>query len=167
LVGKKEIKMKKFIIPIICLFVALFAFLGAGNNRVIQVTHRSQALYAATYANSAVDTLYYVRDPYLVSLAFSVHFKDSVSVTNAILRRIVGGELVALQAGDTLLTGADTNFVAGSIGSSANPSYANIKAITLAPLADQYRIIVTYAASRNGVTNNNVDYIFQQVFYSQ
>ena len=141
-------------------------FIGAGVNTPITSWHRAQAFYSGTYANSAVDTLNFVRDPYLSALAFSPHFKDSVAVVTAILRRFVGGELLAVQAGDTLLTAADTNFVAGAYGTNANPSYVGYKAISLTPYCDAYRIIVTYNASRNGVTNNKVDYIFQQQFYS-
>lgn len=159
--------MRKYIL-ILSLILMPLLFWGAGTVYFVQNTVSSQAMSSGTYANSAVDTIFYARQPGLVGLALSAHWKDSVGVTNAILRRVIGGELMAVQTGDTLFTVADSNtVVAGVQGSAANPSFADSKTITLTPQCDMFRIIVTYASSKNGVSNNKVDYIFQQQFYTR
>jgi hypothetical protein len=76
---------------------------------------------------------------------------------------MVNGELMAVQAGDTLTAfNAKTNTAAGLNGTTANPSYAATNTVTLAPLADSYVFIATYAGSANGTTNAKVTYAFQQ-----
>ena len=157
----------KYILSGVAGLFIIWMMMGAGSVYYVQENHRQTSLIYGTYANSAVDTIYIQRDPYLSGIAFSAHWKDSVAVTNAILRRMIGGELMAVQAGDTLFTVADSNTVAtGITGSASNPSFSDTKTITVTPLCDQYRIIITYAATKNGVTNNKVDYIVQKQYYT-
>lgn len=118
------------------------------------------------YANSQVDTIWYGRTAGLSGLAFAAHWQDSVNITSATVRRLIDGELMAAVTGDSLsitLTGF-SNFTAGIKGTSADPSVGYVGTINMTPLCDQYRIILTYAGSNNGVTNNKVRYEFLQQF---
>ena len=140
----------------VCLLVLLFSWLSTATNRFIPYARGPFSMLSTTYANSEVDTIYFRRDDMTNSLTFGAHFKDSVSVTNAILRRMVGTELLPVIAGDTL-----TQFSALSVITAGNPSTSRAQNITLNPLPEQYIIIVTFAATNNGTTNGKVDWFME------
>ena len=118
--------------------------LGAGNTIQKKTT---------TYANSQVDTLTFIRDAAVSGYALGVAYADSVNITTILLQRVVDGKLMALVAATDSLVGS-----AGFSLATATSTVGLSKAITLAPLADQYRIIITYAGSNNGVTAPNATY---------
>lgn len=142
--------MKKFIIPGLLLLVVVFIFLGASGqvtltlNAGTSVTKSSKA-----YAASQVDTVRMSRDRAVAAMSFAVHFKDSVSITSAIVRRVYDGVAEAALTTDSLA--AFTGFVstaAASVGAT----------ITMAPLPDEYWIVVTYAGSAQGFTTPTAVY---------
>jgi hypothetical protein len=145
------------IIPLLFGFMIL-SFLGATAWKVMSVANNGVSKYSTTFANSQRDTVVFRRDGVLTNLSFAVHYKDSVSLTEVYVRRMVGGEFTA---DSTRLVGATTNFAAGYQGTSANPSFAASYNITLAPFCDSYVVIVVHAASNNGVTSPNVDYFME------
>ena len=103
------------------------------------------------YANSQVDTIIFSRDRAVAAASFAARWKDSVSITNAIVRRVYAGQVAAVVAGDTLTafnTFASTSNTGTSVGAT----------ITMNPLADQYWIILTYAGSNNGYTSATAVY---------
>lgn len=149
--------MKRTLIVFSLAALVMFS-LGAGAKK--GMTNNSPfGFLQTTYANSIVDTLTFPRPPGMTAMSFSANWFDSVSITRVVVRREVGGEWLAVQAGDTL-TGfsPDSNFVAGINGSTANPSGAMLNTVTLAPMPGVYVFIVTYASTRNGVTNPKVYY---------
>jgi len=142
-------------------------FLGAGIKTGAPSAHGPYTdPIRGTFANSQADTIYYPRPAGLAVLAFAAHFKDSVSVDSVKVAYQVGGELTSTT--QVLLSSftAYANTAAGVAGSSANPSGAVSNAVTFTPLTDVIRFIVSYHSSGNGVTNNKVDYFFEQQFYN-
>lgn len=148
--------MKRFIsskwIAAFVAVVLVALFLGAGSQigfnsnfdlTASKVTH--------SYTTSEVDTLIWNREGSVSALAFAAHFKDSVSVTSVIVRRVIDGQVQAVIAGDTL-----TPF--NSFVSTSNTGSAVTAAVTLAPLADQYWFIITYAGSAQGFTSATAVY---------
>lgn len=116
--------------------------------------------YGASFTNSTVDTVIWVREKGVTSLAFSMYANDTVEVTTARVLRSVGNNPAqqgAAAEGDTLtnLTALDqTTAAAIALG------ITTLDAITLAPLADQYWVIIQYNASGNGVAGSLADYKF-------
>ena len=150
--------MKKVILSVFILFAVYSAY--SANGKVTLPFNENQAIVknTKTYANSQVDTVVFTREAGLSGLAFGAHFKDSVSVTNVILRRVVDGAIQPVLAGDTLYS----SFASTVDGSAGNSSFLDgvgkTIAVTLAPLADQYLFIVTYAGSANGTTTPTAVY---------
>lgn len=153
--------MKKVIITAL---VGIFLFMGVILRP--NMNHAAWTMVSGGYANSQVDTIYYTRNPFLTALAFSPHWKDSVSITNVIVRRIVQGEWIPVLLGDTVtaFSALVNTATAGVQGSAANPSTVRSGAVVLTPYTDVLAIIVTYAATQNGlvVGTAKVDYMFQQ-----
>lgn len=109
-----------------------------------------------TYANSQVDTLVFNREAGLATLAFTARWKDSVKLTSILLRRVVDGIASAQLTTDSIMT---------LLPYTATTSDTTLlKAITLAPAADQYWVIVTYVSSGNGVTTPTAVYEFQKTY---
>lgn len=119
--------------------------LNAGTASVNQVK---------TFANSQVDTVNMPRDRAVALITFAAHWKDSVSITRAVVERMIDGQVMPRVAGDTLAP--FTTFQA--LTNEANPDTSQAAAITMNPLADVYRVIVTYAGSNNGTSKNTVKY---------
>lgn len=151
--------MKKYA-AVFALLLIPALLLGAGNKKyVANTSDGSVAVVTASFANSYVDTIKFVRPPDLNAFAFSAEWQDSVSITSVTFVRVIDGTACAAAAADTLssfyaFTGTPTG---------ANPIRAVTQAVTLAPLADEYWFYVTYAGSANGVTSATVKYkIIQQ-----
>ena len=104
-----------------------------------------------TFATGQTDTVTVNREAGLSALAFAIHTKDSSNISLVTVRRVFNGVYAAVLAGDTLVTN-DSSATARVI----------IKAVTLAPLAEQYVFIVAYKANtgglNQGVTTPNVVY---------
>jgi hypothetical protein len=119
---------------------------------------RSQTKSSGTYASAQVDTIKYTREAGLSGLSFEAHWKDSVNITNIVCRRVFDGVPNVVASADSLTTAADSSATAVSW----------IKTITLAPLAEQYWVIVTYAtdagALNQGVSTPNVVYGFERQY---
>lgn len=152
--------MKTIITAFLVLTFALLS-LGAGT-KTIMPNNSPAGSVTTTYKNSNVDTLTFYRPAGMAAGTFAAHWSDSVSVTNVKVRRMVDGEWMASQVGDTLTAFTaflDTSVVSlGISGTAGNPSSTTIGTLTVAPLPDAYIFFVTYASSNNGVTNNNVTY---------
>lgn len=103
------------------------------------------------HVNSENDTVYYTRQPGLEALAIAAHWKDSVSLTRVIVRRLVDGDICSPAAGDTIVA---TTFAGAPVVGDTSLTVA----VTLAPLADTYVFIFQYASSNNGVTSPTVVY---------
>lgn len=132
---------------------AVISFAGSGQKSApLQMSTGSTAV-TATYANSQVDTVIVSRDNGLDAITFACHFKDSVSITRAVVRRVYDGQVAAVLAGDTL-----TNFTTYATTTDAGSSVG--QSIPLTPLPDAWWVIVTYAGSNNGFTTNTVKYEF-------
>lgn len=155
--------MKKALIIAIALMGLLF--LGTGTKYTANVDHGPVSILNKTFSNSQVDTIYYQRQMGLATLAFAAHFKDSVSVDSVKLAYIVGGEITTTAQVSLASFAAFSNTTAGAAGSSADPSAAISNAVTFTPLTGILRFVIFYHSSGNGVTNNKVDYFFQQQFY--
>lgn len=109
-----------------------------------------------TYAISQVDTLIFNREPGLSGLAFTAKWKDSVSITSILLRRVVDGKASAFITTDSIMTLLP--YLATTVDTTM------LKTITLAPLADTYWVIVTYAGSAQGVTTPTAVYQFEKQY---
>lgn len=108
------------------------------------------------YGNSITDTLVWYYENGVTALSFAMSANDTVEVTTARLLRVVNGKPVsqgAALAGDTLtrLTALDQTTAAAIAA-----GIRTVDAITLAPLATQYWVIVQYASSGNGIDTLNV-----------
>lgn len=146
--------MKKILIVAALALLAVAVLYATGNKLSFTRINNPASVQTGTFANSQVDTLFYSRELGVSGLSFGAHFKDTVSVTRVVVRRIIDGEWQAVQAGDTL-----TNFNAFvNAPNVANPSISVINTVTIDPMPDVYAFIVTYASSANGVTNPNVTY---------
>lgn len=152
--------MKRAVIfAAVALLVAGFAWINVSGAR------GPYAKYPSTFANSRRDTITYNRDAALAGLAFAIRTKDSMSISEIYVRRLIGGEF---STDSTRLVGAVSNTAAGFAGTAANPSYAAIYSIAVATqYCDAFAVIVVYAGSGNGVTNPVVDYYFQQQQYER
>ena len=129
-----------------------FLFLGAGNSKTITSRQGSSPEKGPAIAakNSYVDTVYITVDPTASAAAFALHTKDSTSITNAVLHRLVDGVWCKTVATADTLSGF-TSF-ADTVKTGQNGCSVS-SAITLAPLCDQYAVIITFAGSANGVTD--------------
>ena len=90
-----------------------------------------------TYLAAQTDTVKWYREKGVRTLAFGAFYADSGTVGTAFVRRVVNGVCVSAVAGDTL-----TNLTAKADTSTTDKS--SLDAITLAPLADEYWVIVNY-----------------------
>ena len=110
-----------------------------------------------TFVSGQVDTITFNREAGLSALSFSIRTKDSSNITSIVLRRAFDGILSPVVATDTL----------SAVDSSASDR-AIIKTITLAPLSDQYKVIVTYNTDDGGInqgtTTPTVVYGFNKQF---
>lgn len=136
------------------------AYAASGQKSLPLSENLATSKVTNTYANSQVDTVIFTREAGLSGLAFAAHFKDSCSVTSVAVRRVVDGAFMAAVAADTLANFAA--FVSIVDGAPTSTTFVNGKSVTatvtLAPQADQYLFIVTYAASANGFTTPTVVY---------
>lgn len=129
-----------------------------------QVTFTLRAGEAVTktskaYADSQVDTLRIAREPGLQTLGLAIHWKDSVSVTTALIRRVTDGKATGIfsaSPNDSLFQTPATIVARGDT--------TVVRPITLAPLADEYWVIITYAGSANGVTTPTAVYSVQRQY---
>lgn len=153
-------KVKQYAAGVLLMATLIFAFyetvLAASGQVPIPlrdgepVTKTSKA-----YANSQVDTIRFGREAGLAAVAFAIHVKDSASFTSIQLRRVIDGVATGFATTDSLLTGAviaprgDTTFV---------------RTITIAPLADEYWVIVSYTSSGNGVTSPTAVYQIERQY---
>lgn len=152
--------MKKILIAILA--IGTLAFAGSGQKKIVPDESRGAEKLSATYANSQVDTVFITRTKGMSALAFACHFKDSVAFATsaaATVRRVVDGTLMPAIAGDTLQF---TSIASTTDGSASSTTFSDgtsyTRAITLAPLADQYIVILTYRSSLNGTTTPTVIY---------
>jgi hypothetical protein len=97
---------------------------------------------SGTYAASQKDTVNYTVEGIETSLRFYFQAGDSVSITNVIVRRLVGSTVFPVVAGDTLI---------GAVVSVTNDTL-------LSGAINTYQIRVTYAASGQGVTSPTSKY---------
>lgn len=141
---------------VLLVVVGLVAFMGA------QVTMPykpgvSPSAVVKTFANSLVDTVTWSREPGVSGVTFAAEFKDSVSVSYVKVDRGYNGVYLPLAgtvARDSIVE--FRNF--SNAPNKANPDTVMAGTLLLTPLADQYRFIVTYAGSGNGVTGPTVVY---------
>jgi hypothetical protein len=100
-----------------------------------------------TYAASQVDTVKYVWEGTEHALNFYVHVRDSVSITNVIVHRVVDSKLRAVAAGDTIISAVV-----------ARQDTVISGAVTPTPPNEQLWFFVTYAGSAQGVTTPTLTY---------
>ena len=149
--------MKKWIYSTAVLFGAILLFVGA----IVSTSNKgSKSVGTNTYADSQTDTVKWTRESGVNALAFGYYANDTVEVTTARVQRVVNGKPAqqgAITAGDTL-----TNLTALDQTTAANIALGitTLDAITLAPVADEYWVIVQYASSGNGVAGTACRYEF-------
>lgn len=136
---------------VLAAIIPILMLLLTGAHVFVPGTSGPAAKATSTYANSQVDTVHYGRPVRANSLSFAIEFADSFKITNAILRRVVDGSFAAVRAGDTLFT-ADSS-TAGAV---------KIVTVAVDPMPDEYVVIVTYGADKNGFTTPTVKYVFGQ-----
>jgi hypothetical protein len=125
--------------------IAYYTVYAAGVNKNLSVgLGQTLQKTTGTYAASQVDTITFSRDANCQAYAFAMSWADSVKITTILLKRVINGVEMAQVTTDSLVASA---------GFSSTAAVGLTKAITLAPLADQYRIYITYNASDNGVTS--------------
>ena len=133
--------------------VVAFSAMGAGVNKSLGIgLGNTVQKTTGTYANSQVDTITFTRDAAAQAYAFSAKWADSVNVTSILLVRVSDGVENSQLSTDSLVG------LAGFTKASATSTAGLTKTITLAPLADQYRIYITYVSSNNGVTSGTNSY---------
>lgn len=158
----------------LALFLTAALALGALNTaprtkKDFPVSTGPQSVIEGTYSNSTStidtadtektiqrDTLMYNRPAGLSGAAFAVAFGDSAKILNVIMARIVNNQVLAAVAGDTTLAG----FAITAAG-------ARSVTLTLTPLVDAYRFIVSYDTTANGVSSPWVVYKVEQQFYDR
>lgn len=124
-----------------------FILIGAGINKTFRGRGQQTATITGTYATSQVDTLYYNVEGTEAALRFWVDVGDSASITSAFLRRMINEKLTLPVAGDTLIGAVvcrQDSVITGSIA--------------VATIAQKYRIIITFAATAQGVTTPTITY---------
>lgn len=152
-------KWKKYLKTLTLLSVGVVAVFAVTLADINSIPHNQGILTESVtgdFADSEVDTVKYIRDGSgrLAGLAFACEWNDSVSVSLVTVRRIIDGTVQPLIAGDTL-----TAYTSFSDLTAASEPNAKTATVTLAPLADEYWFIVTYAGSNNGVTAPTVKYM--------
>jgi len=144
--------------------VVIFAFIGDGAWKNFSTVQQGVSIIRTTFANSQKDTITFARQGEIGALAFGFHVKDTMSISEVYVRRLIGSEFTS---DSTRLSGAITNTgtTPGFQGTQANPSYSASYSVTITPYCDTYVFIVVYAASANGVTNPSVDYFLNAQLY--
>jgi len=128
---------------LVALFL-VFSMASAGQKTIITSgLNTSMKASQTTYVNSQVDTVIFTRQAGVSAFSFVAHWKDSVKVDLAVLRRVFNGVVSAVIAGDSL--------IASTYTSTANGGVTRVISATLQPLPEQYWVIVTYASTGNGV----------------
>jgi hypothetical protein len=141
---------------VLLVIVGLVAFMGSQ----VTIPYKpgvSPSIVVKTFANSQVDTVVWSREAGVSGAVFATEFKDSVSVSYVKVDRGYNGVYLPLAgtvARDSVVE--FRNFV--NAPNKSNPDTVMAGTILLVPLADQFRFIVTYAASGNGTSNNTVVY---------
>lgn len=135
------------------LFALTLAVLAIGAQLVIRISTPTMSVVSGTFVNSQVDTLTLKRETNMSAATFWIFPKDSMTLTNVIVRRQFRGVLVPAIAGDTILSSTKVD--------SAVISYASI---TLSPYVDTLKLFVAYADSDNGVTTPSVIYGIGKAF---
>jgi hypothetical protein len=155
---KYKLYRNKFTIFLSLLLIVGITVAFAASGQVTFTTTPATAVSKATkaYAASQVDTLRFSREAGLSGLAFTAKWKDSVSLTNILLRRVVDGKASAFITTDSIMTLLP--YVATTNDTTL------LKTITLAPLCDEYWVIVTYAGSGQGTGTNTAVYEFQKQY---
>ena len=116
------------------LVVSGLVFAAAINSTFPTRSGSAQVVLSNNYDTAQVDTLKFVREATIEGLAFGAYWNDSIEVNNIIMRRVIGGVMCPVLAGDTLV---------GAYASTA-ASVSRTFTVTLAPLADQYWFFVNY-----------------------
>lgn len=138
----------KSTVVVLLVLIASVAF--GGQKTIPNSNGKATSSVTNSYANSQVDTVYWTREAGFSAASFGISVLDSVSITNIILRRIVNGVWIPVAAGDTLVS---------SLSSTTNTGITRAYAVTLAPIAERYAFVVTYAGSDNGTSSATVKYI--------
>lgn len=137
--------MKQLILVLITFF-GIMLFTG-GSKRL---SASGEAVVSDTLFSAAnkVDTIKVKREKGVTAMSYFMYTIDSSNIKSAVLLRVFNNVAEAAQVGDTLIT----------LDSSATAK-VRIKAITMAPLADEYWVVVTYSARIDSPTtiNNSLD----------
>lgn len=149
--------MKGYKLFSIALAVLVFAFLLLGAQVSLRGAGEVSSIATNTYANSQTDTVTYNFEGKETDLVFWARFRDSVKVTNAIIVRYFDGK-PAVHVGSTDTLWASTGFTATTADTTI------FKALTEAPQPEQYKFIIRYTASGNGVTTPTVKYGVVKVY---
>ena len=160
---------KKLILGIVGVVVAML-FIAAASQRTIPYSqNRAVESYVGTYANSGIDTVILTRDPGEQYISFGAQFGDSVATfatSAAVVRRVINGVLTPAIGSDTL--SGWSAYTSTTDGNTSSGVFANgtalVGKIALEPLADQYLVILKYAAAGNGTTTPNVKYEHLKAF---
>lgn len=145
--------MKKLLAKMAVLALAGIVILNIAFSDVNTLPYRPDigtSKVTGDHVNSETDTVLWAREPGVEALAIAAHWKDSVSLTRVVVRRIVNGDYTTAIAGDTVVSSAFAGATTADTSLTAT--------VTLAPLCDMYAFIFVYAASNNGVTTPVVYY---------
>lgn len=131
----------------------VIAWAASGQASIPLNANLDNSKVSKAYVKNQTDTVIINREGSMSALALGIHTKDSSKITLAVVRRVVDGVASALAAGDTLAP-----FTAWR--NTTNAGATATAEITLAPLADQYWVIVTYENSdtTQGVSTPTVVY---------
>lgn len=142
------------LMPIVAVIATASLVWAAGYNKSFPTRAGNSTTTVSAYeAASHVDTVKYYREAGVGALAFGIKWPDSLNIGKVIVRRIVSGKVTPVVAGDTLIS-LDTATATGS----------RTKAVTMAPLADEYWFFVTYGASGNDITDSSVIYVLNKQY---
>lgn len=140
--------------PIVAVILTVTMVFSAGRTKSLPTRSGSAVTTVTSFAvASYVDTVKYYRESGVTALAFGVKWPDSLNIGKVIVRRVVSGKLTPAVAGDTLIS-LDTAAATG----------ARTKAVTMAPLADEYWFFVTYGATLNDITDSSVIYVLNRTY---
>lgn len=137
-------KQRKMFVFVLLALVAMVLMGASGKKNVPLSSGTATTVLQTAYVSAQVDTLVVTREAGLSAASFGIYAADSINISKVILRRVVNGYPLAVQVGDTLMSAAD----------SAASSYTALKAITLAPVCEQFWIIVTYNTDKNGINQS-------------
>ena len=127
--------------------LALLVFVVLDPALAGKVTARGNGYAVSVVTNSVaasqVDTVVWVREPGVTALSFGLYINDTCDIDagKVWVLRVINGQSIGVQASDTL-TG---------ITFDVNSDTSVVSAVTLAPLADQYWVVVNYTSSGVGV----------------